>query len=253
MPSQTLKFLVLTSLGLCCFVGNSPVRAGSDDVVVPTTSGSTSGSSTTVPPTTTPSDGKTRFSCQLYDGKYTVMYQPQSQPGKYFAWAAPTGLGGGWDPQKRCDAIASRLESYRPDGLQELQTARENNENIICVTSQSNPSCRIVLTVPRGKDPIDIRNAVFHNLTTADTGASTTAVDTYANGNGGTLADLYKLGSSILGGKTNQINSSPDGINLKPFLDAQDGGTGKQLNNGVAIHHPTKQQKGLKLNPQLLR
>jgi hypothetical protein len=254
MRLQPFKFILLTSLGLLCFQGNSRVLAGSEDIMVPTTS---TGTSTTIPPSPSPAtatvDSKARFSCQFYDGKSTVMYQPQSQPGKYFAWAAPTALGGGWDPEKRCQAIASRLESYRPDGLQELRTAIENNQNIVCVTTQSNSSCRIVLTVPPGKDPVDVRNGVFHNLTTADTGDSTIAVDTYTNNSGVKISDLYKLGSSILGGKTNPVDRLSSGIDLKPFLDPQDGGTGKQLHNGVAIHHQTKDKGSLRLNPQQFR
>ncbi len=87
---------------------------------------------------------RTRFFCQSYNGQYTVMYQPQSQPGQYFAWAAPAALGGGWDPLRRCETIASRLEIYRPDGLQELQTGVQNNENVVCVTTEADPSCRLV-------------------------------------------------------------------------------------------------------------
>jgi hypothetical protein len=180
------------------------------------------------------------------------MYQPKSQPGKYYPWAAPATLGGGWDPFKRCDAIASRLELYRPDGLQELQTAIENNQNIICVTTQSNSSCRIVLTVPPGKDPITVRNSVFQNLTTADNGQQTTAVDTYTSNSGG-LENLYNVGRSILSGQKNQVSSSRSGINLKPYLDPQDGGNASNLHNGVSISRPTKQKPGVRLNPGLFR
>jgi len=261
MSLQSLRFLLLSSLGCSVFFGNAVAFA---QVVVPTVpSGSSttvpSGSSTTVPsgssttiPTSTTVESSKRFSCQYNNGQPTVMYQPQSQAGKYFAWAAPQKLGGGWDAQKRCDAIASRLELYRPDGLQELQIAVENNENIICVTTEANSNCRIVLTVPRGKDPYTIRNSVFQNLTTADSGQQTIAVNTYTNRNRGDRDSLYSLGQTLLGGN-NQVSSSRNGINLKPYLDPKDGGTGRNLKNGVRIKGNTTRQSPARLNPGRFR
>jgi hypothetical protein len=241
MSSKLLYSAFMSSLGLSLFLGNSPTFA---QVVVPTDS--TGGSSipphgssvpintSTTVPNSPPIDSVARFSCQSYNGQYTIMYQPQSQPGQYFSWATPASLGGGWNSQLRCQTIASRLESYRPDGLQELQTAVENNENTICVTTEANRTCRIVLTVPRGKDPFVVRNSVFQNLTTADSGQQTLAVNTYANRGGGS-DDLSNLGRTLLGGGSNRVSSSQRGLNLQPFLDRKDGGTGSGLKNGVAI------------------
>ncbi|AFZ56088.1 hypothetical protein H6G54_18600 [Anabaena cylindrica FACHB-243] len=257
MSLQPLQVLFLSSLSLSLLLSNSVAFAQVDGVVVPTVP---SGSSTTVPPrpstnipTSSTVDSSKRFSCQYYNGRYTVMYQPQSQPGQFFAWAAPQALGGGWTPQNRCEAIATRLELYRPDGLQELQIAVENNENIICVTTEANTGCRIVLTVPRGQDPYAIRSSVFNNLATADNGQQTIAVNTYANRNQGGTNELYNLGRSLLGGGNNRANSSKNGINLKPFLDRQDGGTATNLRNGVSIGRPSRPQNTTILNPRLFR
>lgn len=252
MSSQALKFVLLSSLGLSCFFSNSVALAQVDSsgaVVVPTTGdpsiptrpSTPTGSSTNT--TTYPTaDSAARFSCQYTNGQYTVMYQPQSQPGQYFPWAAPATLGGGWNPQKRCETIASRLESYRSDGLQELQTSVANNENIICVTTEANPSCRIVLTVPPGKDPYVVRNSVFQNLTTADSGQQTIAVNTYRSSDRSGVGEIYNLGRSILGSGRNRVSSSNTGINLKPFLDRKDGGDGTGLKNGVAIRSGANSQ-----------
>jgi hypothetical protein len=230
MSLLRLKFVFLSSLGLSLLLGNSAALAqfdnfGSGDVVVPTVpSGGTSapvGTPTNIPPVTS----GTRFTCQFFNGQYTVMYQPQNLPGQFFPWAAPRTLGDGWTPQRRCEAIANRLESYRPDGMEELQIAVENNENIVCVTTQNNPFCRIVLTVPRGQDPYAVRNNVFQNLMTADSGRQTTAVNTYGARNGG-VNELYNLGRTLLGGGNNRPTASSRGnINLKPFLAPEDGGT----------------------------
>ncbi|MFN6393476.1 MAG: COP23 domain-containing protein [Aphanizomenon sp.] len=255
MLLQSLRVLLLSSLGCPLFFGSGMAFA---EVVVPTIPSDSSitvpsgGSSTTVPNSTTV-DNNARFSCQSNNGQFTVMYQPQSQPGQYFAWAAPQSLGGGWDARKRCQSIATRLESYRPDGLQELQIAVENNENIICVTTEAKPNCRIVLTVPRGKDPYTIRNSVFQNLTTADSGQQTIAVNTYANRNSGDRDGLYTLGQTLLGSSKNQVTASKSGVNLKPYLDPQDGGTGEKLRNTVKMKVNTRPESPRRLNPGKFR
>lgn len=170
-----------------------------------------------------------RFSCQLANGQYTVMYYPESQSGQSYTWATPSALGGGWTPEKRCNEIGRRLELYRPDGLLEMQTAVENNYNIVCVTTQKDPSCRIVLTVPPGQDPQVTRDRVFQNLTVADSGQQTEAVNTFVGGerNSQLLDQVVNQGLSVLGIGNNSVKRSS--INLRPFLDAADGGTGTQL------------------------
>lgn len=273
MLSKSLKIVFFSSLGLSFFLSNSAAFAqidnSNDSVVVPTVpSGSSTpvnnpypypdnsstpvnnpypDSSTNIPPSST-ADSGTRFFCQPINGQYTVVYQPQSQPGQYFPWAAPATLGGGWNAQSRCQAIATRLESYRPDGLQELQISVLNRENIICVTTEADRSCRIVLTVPRNKDPYTVRDSVFRNFTSADSGQQTIAVNTYGERNQGGANNLYNLGRTILGNGNNGVTtSSKRGINLKPYLDPRDGGTARGLRNGVAVNGRTPAKT--RLNP----
>jgi len=170
-----------------------------------------------------------RFTCQNYEGQWTVMYSPKSQPDQVYPWAIPSALGGGWTPTRRCEEISRRLESYRPDGLLELQTAVENGYDTICVTTQDVSSCRIVLTVPPGQDPLVTRDRVFENLTLADSGESTQGVSAFTSG--GTSSDILDTLEGILGtGSLSSPNRSrSQGINLRPFLDRSDRGTGTQL------------------------
>lgn len=227
----------------------TPDRTNPGDVVIdaepqqPDNSGSSTGG--------TPSStlANTRFSCQTVNGEYTVMYNPESQPGKYYAWAKPGLMGGGWTPDRRCNEISRRLESYRPDGLVEMRTGIENGYNVVCVTTQKVSDCRIVMTVPQGQDPTATRNRVFENLTIADNGQQTQAVNTFVAGRrsgndllnqvGGALEGLSQLGRNR--------NTVSGGINLRPFLDRADGGTGERLKSG-AVSRP-----GLRLNPNRFR
>ena len=148
---QVLRRLsLLTGVALLVANGSAAVAQNSSDAsnrpVVVDTEGD--GGNSTRPTTTnrssSPVTSATRFSCQPLNGEYTVVYQPESQPSQYFPWAKPVQLGGGWTPQSRCNEIARRLESYRPDGLQEMTTGQENGYNTVCVTTERVPGCRIV-------------------------------------------------------------------------------------------------------------
>lgn len=171
-----------------------------------------------------------RFSCQVVNGQQTVMYYPKSRPNDPFAWATPGPLGGGWTPQARCTEIARRFEEYRPDGLVELQNSQLNGYNTVCVTTRENQTCRLVFTVPPGQDPITTRNSVFQNVVVADRGEQTQAVNTYTNNNRDeNLVDqIFKAGRSALGIDDKGSNERGP-INLLPFLDPADGGTGRGL------------------------
>lgn len=179
-----------------------------------------------LPEDSTETDTGPRFTCQLENGQYTVMYSPTSQPGAMYAWATPEDMGSAWPAERRCNEISRRLEEYRPDGLLELQTGQENGYNIVCVTTEAVPSCRIVFTVPMGQDPVLTRDRVFDNLLLADQGQTTQGVNTFVEGNSilNDISDALGLPSS-----THQ-STAGSAINLQPFLDAADGGTGIQLN-----------------------
>jgi hypothetical protein len=181
-----------------------------------------------------PADGTAatpRFTCQMQNGQYTVMYIPESEAGQAYPWAVPGDMGSSWPAQRRCNEISARLESYRPDGLLELQTGLENGYNTVCVTTESTSSCRIVFTVPEGQDPITTRDQVFENLTLADSGQQTQGVNTLV---GGGNNDILGQIEDILGagGTPSTLSTGSGGINLKPFLAPADGGTGARLTHG---------------------
>ncbi|MEM9005937.1 MAG: COP23 domain-containing protein [Cyanobacteria bacterium P01_F01_bin.86] len=167
-----------------------------------------------------------RFTCQLENGQYTVMYSPVSQPGEFYPWAVPEDMGGAWPAERRCNEISRRLEEYRPDGLLELQNDIENGYDTVCVTTEAVGGCRIVFTVPPGQDPQITRDSVFNNLVLADQGDTTQGVTTFTGEGSDVLDDLNEVLGLPSGNSSSQSN---DGINLQPFLDSSDGGTGTQL------------------------
>ncbi len=188
-------------------------------------------SAQTTEPEATETNSDPRFTCQLVEGDYTVTYHPLSQPGESYPWAVPGELGGGWTPERRCNEIARRLESYRPDGLVELGLDRVNNYDTICVTTEDNPACRIVLTIPPGRDPEIVRDRVFDNVVAADSGNRTEGVTTLMGDEPelGDIEDLIGIGDRSSGSIPRRSTSRFNGIDLRPFLDRFDGGTGTQL------------------------
>lgn len=182
-----------------------------------------------------------RFTCQFQDGEYRVMYSPESQPGQMYPWAAPGDMGGGWSAERRCIEISRRLEEYRPDGLLELRTSVENGYDIVCATTEQDSLCRIVFTVPEGQDPVVTRDRVFENLAVANSGQSTTAVSTFTGDRGAQILDTISrdLGINLPSLPGTRNSSGTSAINLRPFLDPADGGTGTQLQSSTpAILNP---------------
>ncbi len=215
----------------------------------------TVGSSTT-PPTSSSTnnrtssaiaDGTSRFACETVSGQQTVVYRPQSRDGEAYPWAIPGDMGAAWNSTRRCGEISRRLESYRSDGLEELRISVINRSNTVCVTTERNPSCRIVFTVPSGQDPVAVRDRVFRNLTLADSGEQTEGVNTFAGGSDNGLGGLLGRGSSARSSSSSRSQNKSQGISLKPFLSPEDGGTGKQIGNPVAV--PQK----YRLNPDKFR
>ncbi|MGB3768647.1 MAG: COP23 domain-containing protein [Phormidesmis sp.] len=175
-----------------------------------------------------PSDA--RFECQIYNGEYTVMYSPKSQPDLAYPWATPAEMGGGWTAENRCYTISERLEAYRPEGLTQLQVGKENGYDIVCATTEQEPGlCKIVFTVPPGQNPIATRDLVFENLTLADSGNNTTVVNTFTGTESNNI--LGQITAALDLPFPRRTAPARSGINLKPFLDANDGGTGTALNN----------------------
>jgi hypothetical protein len=254
LGSEATSAIALSPDSLISQIPNTTGQpSGSDDVIVETENSrgnpSSAGNPARIPTGTTALSG-TRFSCQIVNGQYTVMYQPQSQPGQVYPWAVPSAMGGGWDPTKRCGEISRRLEQYRPDGLVEMQTAVENGYNTVCVTTQRVPGCRIVLTVPPGQDPAVTRDRVFQNLTIADSGQQTQGVNTFVSGNsggsGGWIGEAARMLNIKLPGMNNSQAIDSDAINLRPFLDRADGGTGTYLRKSAIA-------PGRRLNPNRFR
>jgi Circadian oscillating protein COP23 len=208
----------------------SQTRTGNGTTSTSTNTQTTTGGGNS---STTTTASSARFTCERVSGQLTVVYRPLSRPNEAYPWAIPADMGAAWNSQRRCGEIARRLETYRSDGLQELRTGIDNRQNVVCVTTERNQSCRIVFTVPGRQDPTATRDQVFRNLTLADSGQQTQGVNTFAGGNDNILGGIdSRLGSS---GQTAVRRNKSQGIDLKPFLATEDGGNGSRIGNPVQV------------------
>ncbi len=101
-----------------------------------------------------------RFSCELRQdtnkGKevWTVMYDNGKKKQPWLGMVIP--MGGGWSPERRCQEIERRLESFRQDGLVSLGYRDDPNtpqQQILCVNTElSGDSCPLLMTLDVGTD-----------------------------------------------------------------------------------------------------
>ncbi len=101
-----------------------------------------------------------RFSCELRQdinkGKevWTVMYDNGKKKQPWLGMVIP--MGGGWSPQRRCQEIEKRLESFRQDGLVSLGYRDDPNtpqQQVLCVkTKLSGDACPLLMTLDVGTD-----------------------------------------------------------------------------------------------------
>ncbi|MEL4897051.1 COP23 domain-containing protein [Crocosphaera sp. Alani8] len=213
-----------------------------DDIII-----DTNPQTTPPPPPVNTSSSDTRFDCQYHEGRYKVMYRPQSQSMQPYPWAIPSNMGDGWTAERRCREISRRLEMYRPDGLLELRTSQENSYDTICVTTEMDSRCRIVLTVPPGKNPEITRDQIFQTLVAAEDGQYTQGVNAFT---GGSISNPL---NQLLNGTIPQLSQPrSNGINLRPFLDTADGGTGEKLET-TPTNSNQRPSDSRTLNPNLFR
>ena len=101
-----------------------------------------------------------RFSCELRRdterGEYvwTVMYDDGNKKQPWLGMVIP--MGGVWTPERRCQEIEKRLESFREDGLVSLGYRDDPNtpqQQVLCVkTKLSGESCPLLMTLDVGTD-----------------------------------------------------------------------------------------------------
>lgn len=108
------------------------------------------------------SAGSTTFVCGTSQGVPATMARTPRGDVPVIRWVSSYFSGSGWTPERRCQEVSQRFESYNQTGaLNYLTTGEENNLPVICVTDRKGGSCHGTLfTLKNGSNP----DATLQNL-----------------------------------------------------------------------------------------
>lgn len=121
------------------------------------------------------SPGEGSFSCQYDDGFPTTVFRVENGPGtiveySLIRWSSRYFEESGWTPERRCEEVSRRFQSYYEDGiLRYLIVSEINNQGTICAVedlSYSSLSCNLLLTVKPFERPQDRLLELESRLTT---------------------------------------------------------------------------------------
>lgn len=92
-----------------------------------------------------------KFTVDYDDFNNTARVIYTSKSGERYIWFNLRELGGDWKAELRAVVISNRLEQLRYEKITEIDSAKKNNENIICVYTEADPlSCEQLVTLPPG-------------------------------------------------------------------------------------------------------
>ena len=96
---------------------------------------------------------KITFSCESRKGVPTTVAQSPRGDIPVIRWVSDFGSEVGYDPQKRCDEVSNRFQKYYNKGvLNFVTTGRQNNQNIVCISSDKGGTCQDLLFTLKPKD-----------------------------------------------------------------------------------------------------
>lgn len=96
---------------------------------------------------------KVTFSCGIKKGIPTTVAQTSQSEIPLIRWVSDFGSEVGYTPEKRCEEVSQRFQQYYNQGiLNFVTTGRENNQNIICVSSKDGGACQGLLFTLKPSD-----------------------------------------------------------------------------------------------------
>lgn len=98
----------------------------------------------------------TAFSCSTRNGvPTTIASTDDGRTVPMIRWTSNAFDGAGWTPQRRCQEVSQRFESYRQQGrLAFITTGRINGLPVICTAASDGSPCDgLLYTLKPGQDP----------------------------------------------------------------------------------------------------
>jgi hypothetical protein len=98
----------------------------------------------------------TSFTCQISAGlPTTIASTDTSTTVSVIRWTSNAFDGAGWTPERRCQEVSQRFETYRRQNrLTYITTGRINGLPVICTTASDGGACDgLLYTLKPGQDP----------------------------------------------------------------------------------------------------
>ena len=88
----------------------------------------------------------TRFTCENHQGIPITVAKTPTKDVPIIRWVSDHFAGAGYTPEKRCQEVSLRFQSYYDQGLiRFMTTGRMNSQSVVCVTSQEQGPCQGLL------------------------------------------------------------------------------------------------------------
>lgn len=106
---------------------------------------------------------KVTFSCAIKNGVPTTVAQSSRPDIPVIRWVSDFGDEVGYTPQKRCEEVSNRFQQYYNQGvLNFVTTGRQNNQNIVCVSSEKGGACQgLLFTLKPNDNPSNVIQQMF--------------------------------------------------------------------------------------------
>lgn len=137
----------------------------------------------------TPSAGATpkklSFYCGTSQGAPATLAKSGSRVVPIIRWSSDAFSNSGFSPERRCQEVSKRFQTYYDDGsLSFITTGRMNGQNVVCVArSNGGPCAGLLFTLKPGSNPTQAINQLFNIRTRASGPLNETTARPYVDFN----------------------------------------------------------------------
>lgn len=106
---------------------------------------------------------KVTFSCETRKGVATTVAETSRGDIPVISWVSDFGSEVGYTPEKRCEEVSNRFQQYyNKSVLNFVTTGRQNNQNIICVSTEKGGACQgLLFTLKPSDNPSQVIQQMF--------------------------------------------------------------------------------------------
>jgi hypothetical protein len=112
---------------------------------------------------------KLSFYCGTSQGSPATLAKSGSRVVPIIRWSSDAFSDSGFSPERRCQEVSKRFQTYYDDGsLSFITTGRMNGQNVVCVArSHGGPCAGLLFTLKPGANPTQVINQLFNIRTRA--------------------------------------------------------------------------------------